>query len=338
MRTLRVLTCISMSLWLATSAQAHFPWINMNDEGSMDSFADLPFEVTSFGAARVGNKAYIYGGHTGSAHSYSNEEQSNQLFSLDLSGKAKEWELESTGQRLQGLAMVAHKSHVILIGGFTAKNAPGEDHQLESQTDVRAFDTASKTWSELPPLPKGRSSHDAAIIGDTIYVVGGWTMAVDQETEWHDTAIALDLSEKNPQWKELPSPPFQRRALATVAHEGKLYVIGGMNKEGGPTRAVAIFDPAKTSWLEGPELHGKSPMAGFGAAGWSVGGKLVASTYEGDVLNLADDGKSWTAMGRSEGSRFFHRLVPLKGSRLMMVGGANMESGKFLEVEVLEID
>ncbi len=297
-------------------------------------FAELPFEITSFGAACVDDTAYIYGGHTGNAHSYSTEEQSNKLLSLDLNDPSADWKVESTGTRLQGLAMVPHGTNVIIIGGFSAKNAPGEEHDLHSVSDVRQYNTKTKEWSSLPSLPKGRSSHDAAIVRDTIYVVGGWTMSGDEPTVWHDTALSLDLSAKKPQWKELPAPPFTTRALATVAHDGKLFVIGGMDQKGGPTRRVHIFDPAYQQWTQGPELLGEGNMAGFGAAGWSIDGALVVSTYEGDVLRLASDYESWINLGKSETSRFFHRLLPFT-NKLLSVGGANMEEGKYLNLEVL---
>ena len=35
------------------------------------------------------------------------------------------------------------------------------------------FDPESNSWEDLPPLPEGRSSLDAAVVGDTLYVVGG---------------------------------------------------------------------------------------------------------------------------------------------------------------------
>lgn len=299
-------------------------------------FDDLPYEITSFGAARVGNTAYVYGGHTGDAHSYSTAEQSNQLLGLDLSDASARWKTVSKGDKLQGLAMVPHGSRLILIGGFTAKNAPGKEHDLHSQTTVRAFDTKTNGWSDLPSLPRGRSSHDAAIIGDKVFVVGGWTMDGEEEILWQSSVLRMDLAASQPIWEETSQPPFVRRALASVAHDGKLFVIGGMDQKGGPTKAVAIYDPETDAWTDGPELTGKGSMAGFGAAGWSVNGKLLVSTYEGDVLQLATDGQSWRTVGRSEGSRFFHRLVPLENDRVIAVGGANMEEGKFLNLEVLQ--
>jgi len=48
------------------------------------TFDELPFEITSFGAARVGDMAYVYGGHTGDAHQYPEAEQSHPLLGLDL--------------------------------------------------------------------------------------------------------------------------------------------------------------------------------------------------------------------------------------------------------------
>ncbi len=304
---------------------------------SARKLADLPFEITSFGAVRVGDAAFVYGGHTGDAHSYSTEEQSNQLLSLDLTNPDATWQEVAKGERLQGLAMVPHGSRLVLVGGFTAKNAKGEEHDLHSQASVRAYDTKTQQWSDLPSLPSGRSSHDAAIIGDTIYAVGGWMMGDEEENKWHDTALSLDLSAAKPQWKQLPAPPFQRRALATVAHNGRLYVIGGMDKENGPTREVFVFDPADQQWKQGPDLIGKGRMAGFGAAGWSIGGELVVSTYEGDILVLAEDGSEWNSVGKSADSRFFHRLVPFQSHSLIAVGGANMEEGKFLNIEILDV-
>ncbi|MFN3189225.1 MAG: Kelch repeat-containing protein [Aureliella sp.] len=308
-----------------------------NENGS-EEFADLPFEITSFGAARVGHHALVYGGHNGDAHSYSTEEQSNSLLALDLETSGAQWEKVAEGDRLQGLAMVPYKNSVVLIGGFTAMNEKGEDHDLRSRDRVRMFDIVTKNWTELPSLPAGRSSHDAAIWEDTIYVVGGWQMDGDNETTWHTSGLKLDLSSEKPSWEEIKTPPFKRRALAVVAHGGKIYSIGGMDPEKGPTTEVDVYDPATNEWTSGPALTGEGRMAGFGAAGWSVGGTLLVSTYEGDVLTLSDDGQSWTSNGKTEDSRFFHRLIPLGSEKVVSVGGANMESGKYLNLEVIAVD
>ncbi|MEO8270295.1 MAG: hypothetical protein ABI557_11290, partial [Aureliella sp.] len=307
-----------------------------NSPSNPSRFADLPFAITSFGAARIGDAIYVYGGHTGEAHSYSTEGQSNQLLQLDLSAPSSPWKKVAEGERLQGLALVAHAQRLISVGGFTALNAPGAEHDLHSQATVRAFDTTTGQWSDLPSLPAGRSSHDAAILGDTIYVIGGWNMNGDKETQWHTSAWSLDLSDVEPKWTGLPDPIFERRALAVVAHAGKIYAIGGMD-HAGPTREVSIFDPATQTWSDGPSLVGEKDMDGFGASGWSTDGHLIVTTYSGDIQQLAADGNAWNVIGKTKDARFFNRLLPLKENSLISVGGANMEQGKYLEPEVISI-
>lgn len=336
----------------AYTSEAHYLTSTFNDprssqtepaaftpqSGKQTPPAELPFAITSFGAARLGDAIYVYGGHIGQAHSYSTAEQSNQLLKLDLSNPATAWEKVAEGERLQGLALVAHGNQLITIGGFTALNAEGEPHNLHSQAAVRAFDVSSGSWQDLPGLPSGRSSHDAAILGDTIYVVGGWDMDGVKETQWHSTALALDLSQADPQWQSLATPPFIRRALVVVAHAGKVYAIGGMDEEGGPTREVAVFDPKTSLWTEGPKLVGEEDMEGFGASAWSIDGKLVATTYSGNIQQLNAAGTQWNVVGQTKDARFFNRLLPFGPQALISVGGANMERHeKYVAPELIEL-
>ncbi|MCP3145183.1 Kelch repeat-containing protein [Pyxidicoccus xibeiensis] len=50
---------------------------------------------------------------------------------------------------------------------------------------VEVYDSATDTWSSLPPLPSARYFHSAASIGDTLYAVGGE----------HDAPTSLSLLE-----------------------------------------------------------------------------------------------------------------------------------------------
>jgi len=299
------------------------------------NIATVPREVTSFGAAILNDHVYMYGGHTGGAHSYSTAEQSNSLSSLNL--KTGDWNELATGPRLQGLAMVAYAGKLFRIGGFTAMNAEGEDHDLHSQTAVAQFDPATKEWKQLPPLPEPRSSHDAAVLGHTIYVVGGWSLHGETDSTWHSTAWKLDLGKEMLKWEEMPAPPFQRRALSLAAHQNRLYVIGGMQSDGGPTRRVDVFDPATQKWTTGPELNGSKGLTGFGTSAFDTGGQLYVSTIDGTLQRLAADGSKWETCGRTPTARFFHRMLPVDDEHLLILGGANMSIGKFDEVEVISV-
>jgi len=295
----------------------------------------IPETVTSFGAAIVDEALYVFGGHTGRAHTYYNEAQAHTLRRLDLKNP-KAWESLGEDAGRQGLALVSHGGKLYRIGGFTAKNAEGEEHDLWSLADVSCYDPATKQWQDLSPLPEPRSSFDAAVLSDKIYVIGGWQLSGKEDNVWHKTAHVLDLVAATPTWKPLPEPPFQRRALSVAAHDGKLFAIGGMQQEGGPTTRVDIFDPASGTWTPGPSLQGEG-MEGFGSAAFAVGGRLFVSTLQGNLQRLHEDGSAWEIVRQLERPRFFHRMLPVGDHQLLLVGGASMSVGKFAEVDLIDV-
>jgi hypothetical protein len=288
--------------------------------------------MTSFGAALAGEAIYVYGGHWGGAHEYSTEEQSNELHCLRL-GEKPVWEKIATGPRRSGTALVAWKNKLFRVGGFEVGNKQGDDDNLHSMPDVDSFDLATGKWTPFSPLPRPRSSHDAVVLGNQLYVVGGWNLQAGRSGEFHGTLETCDLAAENPEWKTVPTP-FKRRALSAAVHEGKLYVLGGMEESGAPTTAVAVYDPASGVWSEGPSFHGVG-LEGFGSTAYVVGGKLTLVTLSGAIQQLSADGRSWQVAGQLEHPRFFARLVPLPDGRGAIVAGADMVTGKVLATEVI---
>ena len=298
-----------------------------------DRFPVIPEPVTSFGAAILNDVLYVYGGHMGDAHQYYVGAQANMLRRLDLKNP-KQWEDLGSGPDLQGLAMVSDGRKLYRIGGFTAKNKQGEENSLWSQSSVSCFDPKTEKWSDIPPLPEPRSSFDAVVTDGKLFVIGGWSMQGDADPVWHKTAHVLELSETPLQWKSLPEPPFQRRALSVGAVDGKVYAIGGMRPSGKPTTRVDVFDIQKQTWSRGPDLDGER-MDGFGSSSFAVGKSLYVTTYGGNLLRLEKD--SWEKLAQLENERFFHRLLPLGDNELLSVGGASMSSGKFEELDVIKL-
>src|SRR5947207_391623 len=100
---------------------------------------DLPQAITSFGAAILGDGLYVYGGHFGAAHHYSQEGQSGKLLRLDVK-QPDGWQELAGGPRLQGLAMVAHGGKLYRAGGFIARNAKEAEQDLWSVEDFASYD------------------------------------------------------------------------------------------------------------------------------------------------------------------------------------------------------
>ncbi|QDT15171.1 Kelch motif protein [Alienimonas californiensis] len=308
--------------------------------------ADLPVGVTSLGAAVADGYLYYYGGHPGTPHKYSTDEQSGEFRRLKLDDTAAGWEDLPGGPKLQGLALVPHpKGGVVRIGGFTARNSIEEDDDLHSMPTVAHYDPEAGEWKDLPDLPGGRSSFDAAVLNGKVYVLGGWMMAGDEGAAWHGSGYVADLNAEELKWETLPTPPAPRRANSVAAVPeagggGRIYHIGGMLPEGETTRRVDIYDVATKTWLPGPELNGDS-MDGFGSAAYAVNGAVYATTLTGLVQRLTPGADAWENLGELENPRFFHRLLPTPGENgapsFLLLGGGSMEKGRFTTVERLGV-
>jgi N-acetylneuraminic acid mutarotase len=270
----------------------------------------------------------------GAAHGYSVEGQNNLFRRVKLES-GSEWESLGEVPRRQGLALVAYQNKIYRIGGFEARNAAGEVEVLVSTPDFEVFDPATSKWTALAPLPEPRSSFDAVVAGDILYVVGGWSLGQgDEDSQWHETAWQMDLSQNNADWKPMPSPPATRRAHALAELDGKIYMIGGMDEDGDPTTSAFVFDTKTGQWSDAPELPGQ-PMDGFGSSAFNIGGRIIVSTFSGQVVQLNDDGSAWEQLPKLETGRFFHRLVAIDKTRFAILGGTG-STGK--QTSVLVID
>lgn len=296
--------------------------------------APLPAGTTSFGAAIAGDFVYVYGGQVGGAHHYFAEGQSGDLQRLSLKNESAGWEKLAGGPRLTGLAMVEYGGKLYRVGGFMAKNKEDEDQSLWSQDSFACFDPTTGAWTDLPPMPAGRSSHDAAVIDGKLYVVGGWNMQ-GPDTTWHTTALCCDLTQPELKWTELPAPGFTRRAVSLAENKGKLYVIGGMTDSDEITMAVSVFDPETQKWSDAQAMLG-SGMEGFGTSSFSANGRLIVTGMSGAVQMLREDGSGWDYAGQVAESRFFHRQLTTADGKILIVGGGSMQSGKRTSVELLQ--
>lgn len=297
-------------------------------------FPPLPQKISSFGAVRTGDWLYVYSGHTGGAHQHSKQNLSMHFQRINLAAP-KSWEALPVGPGLQSVALVSYGDAVYRVAGLSALNEQGEKDNLVSVADFYRFDPVAKSWSPLEPLPEGRSSHDAIVVGSKLYVVGGWNLKTG-DAKWHDKSLVRDLADKDAKWQELPVQPFKRRALAVAALDGKIYAIGGMTSENKPSREVHVFDIKSNTWAAGPELPGEK-MNGFGSAALAVDGKLYATGMDGNVYLLSADGKAWESLGKLAHPRFFHRLVDGGANSLLAVAGASMEEGHFDSIERFSI-
>lgn len=276
----------------------------------------MPVAVTSFGAATDGTYLYALGGYYGTPHAYSREGQSRSLYRVPVDGSAPWEEVGRMDVGLQGLALVAHGRRLCRAGGNTVENAEGEPARLRSVADAACLEPGS-SWQPLPPLPSGRSSHGAALVGDTLYVAGGWQLDGGPETgRFHDTMLALDLTSPESGWRRIDAP-FTRRAIGMASAAGRVIVIGGLDAQRSVSRRVDVYDPASGQWSQGPEY----PSDAFGVAAVGIGDAVLASARDGVVYRWRIGEPAWERVASLAFPRFFHQLVALPDGSVVALGG-----------------
>lgn len=294
---------------------------------------DLPAPLSSFGAAVAGGHVYVYGGHSGPAHNYSTETTQGAFRRLDLTNPSM-WEALPGGPKLQGLALVAHEGKVYRVGGMQPQNSRAERTDTRSQAMFAVYDPKLAKWADLDPLPEPRSSHDAVVVGDRLFVFGGWRLnGADGRSEWHHHGWARTVGRPGATWETIDQP-FQRRALTAAAHAVKVYVIGGLNPKGETELTVNVYDPATGTWAVGPPLPGEKSN-GFTPASAVLDGRLYVTPADGKLYRLTETGDRWEEAGRLREPRFVARMVPGPDRRLIVIAGA--APGSLLaSVEVVE--
>lgn len=313
-----VLLCLPLSMSAAASL---FLSVGGDDvqapTPTATSIGLLPRGLTSFGAAADGGWLYVMGGYHGTPHAYSVEGQSAAFMQVNLL-EPGDLRLLPDVEPVQGVELEAWRGKLVRVGGMHARNAEGEDADLHSTDRVALFDPLEGSWTELPALPEGRSSHRAVVIGDRLHVVGGWTMTgAGAKPAWRSELLTLDLTAPDLGWASAPVP-FQRRALGAAATAaGELVVVGGLTPDRKISAETWILSADGDSWTQGPDF----PDRGFGVAASPSPRGVVASGKSGEVYVLGADGGSWEPLGRLSHGRIFHELVPGVDGDLVAMGG-----------------
>jgi hypothetical protein len=87
-------------------------------------------------------------------------------------------------------------------------------------------------------------------------------------------------------WRTLEDAPFARLEMAVAAHEGRIWLAGGLSPLGAALTDVDVFDPSTGTWSDGPSL----PAALHHAALVSDGSRLVlVGGYLGSAFDRPTD-------------------------------------------------
>jgi N-acetylneuraminic acid mutarotase len=162
-------------------------------------------------------------------------------------------------------ATVDNKIYV-MGGGFRQ-----EDGMFRFLTAVEIYHPDSDSWEQGPDLVMPHDYPAVAVLGNSIYVIGGHhpdaTRGGPKTDPGFDFCERLDL-DKN-EWEAIAPLPTPRFALSAVTYADKILAMGGVafRPEGfNNFTTIEIFDPISGSWAAGGKLSLPWPAAGLGSA------------------------------------------------------------------------
>lgn len=170
---------------------------------------------------------------------------------------------------------VTTKAGVVCIGG-----SDSEKHHAE--VFLLTLPHGHLKVQNLPSLPVPLANGAGALVGETIYVLGGSDQPGDQSAM--NRLFAFDLEASHPQWQELASCPGKARILPVAAAlDGAFYVAGGaaLEQMNGKVARVYLLDAWRyqsgAGWkrladLPKPSVAAPSPAPVAGSEFFIVGG------------------------------------------------------------------
>ncbi len=165
---------------------------------------------------------------------------------------------------------------IYVLGGFAEPSLSN----LSSMTitdRVEVYDPATDEWTTRAPLPVGLHHAAAAVVGNRLYVIGGYRQKF--LALWHPTATVYMYDTETDAWTERSPMPTPRGALAVAESGGKLYAIGGY--DGTRNRAeVEVYNPVGDAWTAAAPLPTPRDHLAAATAGgivYALGGRVNQS-------------------------------------------------------------
>ncbi|GMS90093.1 hypothetical protein PENTCL1PPCAC_12268, partial [Pristionchus entomophagus] len=130
---------------------------------------------------------------------------------------------------------ICYDAHRVIMPVGWLSNA-----QNPATSTMSAYDPIMNVWQQCENLKGVRGRNAVAIIGKTIYAMGGYNGTERLATcEQYDT--------QTNQWSDLPDMSCKRAAMAYGVIDGKIYVAGGYDGSAA-LKNVEVFDPSTKTW------------------------------------------------------------------------------------------
>ena len=171
------------------------------------------------------------------------------------------------------VAAAAVGGKIYVIGGFREPSI-SNIKDLAITPLVEEYDSTTEHWTTRAPLPLGLHHVGIGVVGNRLYVIGGFKQSL--MSVWKPVATVYVYDPAHDAWTEASPMPTARGALAVAELGGNLYAIGGYDGDGN-TPAVEAYDPVHNSWTaRAPLLTPRDHLAAATVKGtmYAIGGRF----------------------------------------------------------------
>lgn len=226
------------------------------------------------------------------------------------------------------VAGAAWAGDLVVAGGLTLDGG--------ASALVHVYDAGGGGWEEGPPLPVPLHHAGMAVLGDRVFVAGGYTNGPGEA--WVPQAAVRSLGRGEVGWRdEAPLPGGPRGALGLAA-TGNLVVAAGGESGGRALARTEIYDPEARTWRPGPDLARPREHLAVAAVGDRVYAIAGRAPGEGNFTTVesVDPGGAggWRAEPDLADARGGIGAAAVDG-RLCVAGGEE-EAGTIASVECLD--
>ncbi|XP_037129629.1 kelch-like protein 32 isoform X1 [Syngnathus acus] len=212
--------------------------------------------------------------------------------------------------------------------------AGGRKREVCRVRELRYFNPAAQehvrvagasNWSELAPMPTGRSHHCVSVMGNFLFVVGGEMEHTSGRTCAVRTACRYDPRANR--WTEIASMKACREHFVLGALGQYLYAVGGRNELRQVLPSVERYCPKKNKWMYvQPFDRSLSCHAGCVAENllWVSGGVTNTAQYQNRLMVYEPEQDQWLARSPMLQRRVYHVMAAVR-RKLYVLGGNDLD-------------
>jgi len=186
--------------------------------------------VEGMSVASIGNKIYAGFGH--------DIVDTPTLRIYDIASDSWSFGANGPGTSSEG-AGTAHGGLFYNIGGRGA-----------GYTSSWSYNPANDSWNVLAPMPTGRAGLAVAVVGNSIYAIGGRSNTGGPNS-WGKLSVVERYDIDKDTWTTVAPLSTPRSDLAAATVGGKIYVFGGFNALGIVVNTVEVYNPVTDTWTSG---------------------------------------------------------------------------------------